>query len=209
MGRPCSRPSKRGRDFLCGSTSDQARLVRQGPGPPPSLPTSAAREGLRTPERRATRCELTMVFIGCDSIQREHTRRPPTCRRRQAQGQKDGRHPRSTLSLAAPGAPCAGNGMRGFYETRPCLLGAGLLTCENRHLKKTRDREESEGAGRPKVVLQSIVMASLKSYVGPRPWPTTRGRDECVTRTERGPRTPRRRAFCPDRTPQTRKTSFT
>lgn len=64
----------------------------------------------------------------------------------QAQRQKDGRHPQFTLSSAAPGAPCAGNGMRGFYETAPCLLRAGFSKCENRHLKKTWDQEESERA---------------------------------------------------------------
>lgn len=61
--------------------------------------------------------------------------------------------------LAAPGAPCAGNGVRGFYATTPCLLRAGFLTCENRHLKKTWGRKEwraqdakgpRAGQGRPR-----------------------------------------------------------
>lgn len=38
--------------------------------------------------------------------------------------------------------------MLGFYETMACLLRAGFLKCENRHFKKTWNREESEGAGR-------------------------------------------------------------
>lgn len=62
-------------------------VQQQRRGPPISLPRSAAGRGVRTLERTATQRELTMVFIGCDSIQREHTRRPPTCRRRR--GRKD------------------------------------------------------------------------------------------------------------------------
>lgn len=38
--------------------------------------------------------------------------------------------------------------MLGFYKTMACLLRAGFLKCENRHFKKTWNREESEGAGR-------------------------------------------------------------
>lgn len=168
-------------------------------------------------------------FIGCDSIQRLHTDGPRHAGGAQAQRQNDGRHPQSTLSSAAPGAPCAGNGMRGFYETTPCLLRAGFSKCENRHLKKTWDQEESEDAGRAgrteaargartrshvleqgacAVRIAVYCMASLRSDGGPRPWPATRDTMNFWC-GQKGARAPRRRASCHDKTPQTRKTSFT
>lgn len=115
--------------------------------------------------------------------------------------------------------------MRGFYETTPCLLRAGFSKCENRHLKKTWDQEESEDAGRAgrRDTLSRLGAGGVRgAYCGllygfskerrrATPLARSTGRNEFLVRTERGPghRAPRRRAFCHDKTPQTRKTSFT
>ncbi|XP_045630798.1 uncharacterized protein LOC123777869 [Ursus americanus] len=143
------RPSTPCSNSACGGHRDDSGRNREDPGCSPSrqdpgLPSGCPGLWRDWPHGVKSR----WCFIGCDSIQRLHTDGPRHAGGAQAQRQNDGRHPQSTLSSAAPGAPCAGNGMRGFYETTPCLLRAGFSKCENRHLKKTWDQEESEDAGR-------------------------------------------------------------
>lgn len=72
-------------------------------------------------------CLLAVIPSG------ENTRDAPTCRRRRRR--KDNGQAASAVygKLGFSGAPCAGKGMRGFYETTPCLRGVGFLKCENRH----------------------------------------------------------------------------
>ena len=75
---------------------------------------------------------------------RENTRSGPRHAGGSAGAGTDGQRTSTVYTkLGCSGAPRAGDGMRGFYETTPCLLRAGFLKCENRHLKKTRNREVS------------------------------------------------------------------
>lgn len=120
--------------------------------------------GTRTPERMSTRYEITVLFIGCDSIRREHTRRP-----RHAGGGAGARTDRRTTSkvyakLGCPGAPSAGIGMRGFCQTAPWPRRAGLRKCGHGHLEDG----EAGGAARraPQLVLQSGCYGFSNSDVG-------------------------------------------
>lgn len=179
MESPSSCPKERERCFLSGRSRGEPGLGcrawsvwilgltrRHLPGEP-----GLWREG---PHGVRSLCSLLAVIPSG-----ENTRRPRHAGGGAGARTADGRHPPSTLSSASPGAPCAGNGMRGFYETTPCLLRVGFLKCENRHFKRRgtgRSRGAGRGAhrggaGRPRLVLQSNCMASLNSDVGPRPGP--------------------------------------
>lgn len=101
------------------------------------------------------------LFIGCDSIRREHTRGP----RHAGEGvgaRTDGQvTPRSTLSSAAP-HPMRWEPNAGLTRER-ALLGAGFSTCENRHFKKTRTgrRRGRRGASRARECVRRACVISL------------------------------------------------
>ncbi|KAF6131245.1 hypothetical protein HJG60_008105 [Phyllostomus discolor] len=122
--------------------------------------------GIRTLESTSTRCEITELFIGCDSIRREHTRRP-----RHAGGGAGARTDRRTTSkiyakLGCPGAPSAGMGMRGSCQTTPRPRRAGLRTCGHGHWGDGKREGRARRRRAPPLVLQSGCYGFSNSDVG-------------------------------------------